>query len=72
MATHMKEKHPRNQPRSNDRGNEALDLKYLLNNYDLSILSKNKDHLATFLSEALKIKEIRPKIDEMQGNGYIR
>ena len=72
LAKHMKEKHPRNQPRNNERGSETLDYKYLLKNYNMSIISRNKDQLATFLSEAIKINKIKPQVNEMKTNGFIR
>ena len=72
LAIHLKEKHPRNQSRSNNRGTEEADHKYLLKHYNLEIIGKQKDQLGTFILEGLKIKNENPHINGMSGNGFIR
>ena len=68
----MKEKHPRNQPRNNNRGSEEADHKYIFNNYKLEIIGKQKDQLGAFILEGLKIKKEHPTINGMSGNGFVR
>ena len=72
LATHIKEKHPRNQSRNNTRGTAELDHQYLLKNYDMAIIGKQRDQLGAFLLEGLKIKKERPLVNGMTGNGFIR
>ena len=72
LSIHLKEKHPRNAPRTREKGTAALDHKCLLNNYTMSIISKQKDQLATYLVEGLEIQKQNPKINGMSGNGFIR
>ena len=72
LATHMKEKHPRNQSRNQGRGTAELDHQYLLKKYNMAIIGKQNDQLGTFILEGLKIKQERPAVNGMAGNGFIR
>ena len=51
---------------------EEIDYQYLLKNYTLEIIGQQKDQLAAFILEGLKIKQEHPTINGMSGNGFVR
>ena len=64
-AEHRRQDDPHYTPASGKR-----DLNKFLENYEFGILERCKDTLDTFIREGLAIERIKPKINNMCGNGF--